>query len=143
MRSFLSFLFALLFTTFVHAAENVSVKDAWVRPPPPGASVVGAYLTLEAKQATTLMQVKSPAAEAVEVHTMSMDNGVMQMRKLPSLPLEAGKPVKLAPGGFHLMLINLKKPLKAGDIVPFDLSFSHGDHKTETVHVQAVVRTPN
>lgn len=143
MRFFLTLLLALTFTPLVHAAENVRVQDAWVRLPPPGASIVGAYLTLEAKQNTTLTSVESPAAETVEVHTMRMNNGVMQMRRLPSLPLDAGKPLKLEPGGLHLMLINLKKPLKAGDTVQFDLNFTQGKHQTERVRVQAVVRSPN
>jgi copper(I)-binding protein len=145
MRRILPFLFALTLTPLAHAADNVSVKDAWVRLPPPGAQIVGAYLTLEAKQATTLTGAQSPAAESVEVHTMRMNKGVMQMRQLPSLPLPAGKPVQLQPGGLHLMLINLKKPLKAGDTVQIDLNFSQGPakRKTETVRVQAVVRTPN
>ena len=73
---------------------------------------------------------------------MSMNKGVMQMRQLPSLPLEAGKPVKLAPGGLHLMLVNLKQPLKAGDSVQLDLNFSQGKGKTENIRVQAVVRAP-
>ena len=142
MRYFFIFLLALTATPLVHASENVNVKDAWVRLPPPGAEIGVAYLTLEAKQRTTLTSAKSPAAASVEVHTMSMNKGVMQMRQLPSLPLEAGKPVKLAPGGLHLMLVNLKQPLKAGDSVQLDLNFSPGKGKTENVRVQAVVRAP-
>jgi len=126
-----------------HAAENVSVKDAWVRLPPPGAEIVGAYLTLEAKQPMTLTGAKSPAAESVEMHTMSMNNGVMRMRQVPSIALEAGKPVKLKPGGLHLMLIKPKQPLKAGDIVQIDLSLSSSQGKTENIRVPAVVRKPD
>ncbi len=143
MRRLLPFLLALTLTHMAHAAENLSVKDAWVRLPPPGAEIVGAYLTLEAKQNMTLIGVKSPAAESVEMHTMSMNNGVMRMRQVPSIALQAGKPVKLEPGGLHLMLIKPKQPLKAGDIVQIDLSLSSSQGKSETIRVPAVVRKPN
>jgi len=143
MRRVFPLLLALALTHMAHAADNVSVKDAWVRLPPPGAKVVGAYLTLEAKQAMTLTGAKSPAAASVELHTMSMHDGVMQMRQLPSIALEAGKPVKLEPGGLHLMLIDLKQPLKAGDTVQIDLQLSPRKGKPQTLRVPAVVRTPN
>jgi copper(I)-binding protein len=143
MRRVLPFLLALTLTHMAHAAENVRVKDAWVRLPPPGAKIVGAYLTLEAKQPMTLTGAKSPAAGSVELHTMSMNNGVMQMRQIPSIALEPGKPVKLEPGGLHLMLIELKKPLKAGDIVQIDLDLSPRKGKRETLRVPAVVRAPD
>lgn len=142
MRRCSLFLFALTLAHFAHAAENVNVQDAWVRLPPPGAKVVGAYLSLEAKQATTLRSASTPAAKTVELHSMRMDQGVMQMRQLPSIQLEAGKPVKLEPGGLHLMLIDLKKPLKAGDTVQLNLNFSQKG-KTEKVRVSAVVRAPD
>ena len=142
MRRILALLLALSFSHWAHAAENVSAKDAWVRLPPPGAKIVGAYLTLEAKQPMTLTGAKTPAAGSVELHTMSMNNGVMQMRQVPSIALEPGKPVKLEPGGLHLMLIELKKPLKAGDIVQIDLDLSPRKGKHETLRVPAVVRAP-
>lgn len=143
MRRLILCLLALTFSQFALAAENVSVKDAWVRLPPPGAKVVGAYLTLEAKQPTTFSSASSPAAKAVELHSMRMDQGVMEMRQLPSIALEAGKPIKLEPGGLHMMLIDLKKPLKAGDTVQFDLRFKQGKGKAESVRVSAVVRAPD
>ena len=128
-----------------HAAEPaapsaaVLVKDAWVRLPPPGAEIGVVYLTLEAKQRTALISAQSPSAETVELHNMTMNKGVMEMRQLTTLPLQAGKPVKLEPGGLHLMLINLKKPLKLGDQVQLDLNFSGGKKTTETIRVQAAV----
>lgn len=140
MRHFLPLLLILLFSPHVDAAGSISVKDAWVRLPPPGAKIGVAYLTLEAKQHMVLTDAKSPAAETVELHNMTMNNGIMQMRHLATLPLEAGKPVKLEPGGLHLMLINLKKPLKIGDKIQLDLNFSHGKHSTGTLRVVAVVR---
>jgi copper(I)-binding protein len=138
MRKFLFLL--LLLAPLSQAANLAIVKDAWVRLPPPGADIAAAYLTLEAKQPLTLSGAKSPAAEAVELHSMSMKNGVMEMRHLPALELAPGKPVTLEPGGLHLMLINLKKPLKAGDKVRLVLSFKQEKHRAQTISVQAIVK---
>ena len=144
MRHILPFLLALTLSPWAHATQNISATDAWVRLPPPGAKVGAAYLTLQSKQRISLTGAKSPAAKTVELHSMRMDQGVMLMRHLPSLQIEAGQPLKLEPGGLHLMLIDLKKPLKAGDTVQFDLNFSQGlaegKGKTKSLRVQAVVR---
>ncbi len=138
MRKFL-FLLVLL-TSQAHAANFATVKDAWIRLPPPGADIAAAYLTLEAKRPLTLSGATSPAAEALELHSMSMKNGVMEMRHLPTLELEPGKLTTLEPSGLHLMLINLKKPLKAGDRVPLVLSFKQGKQVVETIKVLAIVK---
>ena len=112
-----------------HAADMATVTDAWVRLPPPGAQIAAAYLTLESKQALSLVSVTSPAAQAVEMHSMSMKNGVMEMRQLSVLEIAAGKPTKLEPGGLHLMLFDLKKPLKAGDQVKLALRFKQSKQR--------------
>ena len=140
MRKLALFFLSLIVMPISHAADIAKVSDAWVRLPPPGAQVAAAYLTLESKQALSLSNVTSPAAEAVEIHTMSMHGGMMEMRQLPALELEAGKPVKLEPGGLHLMLINLKKPLKEGDKVQFVLNFKQGKGVAGAVGVQATVK---
>lgn len=141
MRLILPFLLTFLFAPITNAAESISVKDAWVRLPPPGSQIGVAYLTLEPKLNMVLTSAKSPVAKTVELHNMSMNDGVMQMRHLEKLMLDAGKPVKLEPGGLHLMLIDLKKPLKIGDKVPLDLKFTHGKNSTGTLRVVAVVRS--
>lgn len=133
---------ALMLSAISHAADLAQVSDAWVRLPPPGAKIAAAYLTLETKQALSLSHITSPAADAVEIHSMSMQNGMMEMRQLPALALEAGKPVKLEPGGLHLMLINPKKPLKVGDKVQLVLNFKQGKRVVGTVGVQAIVKAP-
>jgi periplasmic copper chaperone A len=115
------FLSGLLFA--LNAMADVSVSDAWVRANVPGQSVGAAYLTLTSPQNSTLVYIETPAAGKVEIHSMSMTNNVMKMRKLEELPLKAGKAEKLAPGGFHLMLFDLKKPLKAGESAVFTLCF--------------------
>lgn len=112
---------SLLFT--LNAMADVTISDAWVRANVPGQSVGAAYMTLNSPQDSTLVYIESTAAGSVEIHSMSMNNNVMKMRKLEQLPLKAGKVEKLSPGGFHLMLFDLKKPLKIGDKAKFTLCF--------------------
>ena len=107
----------------LNAVADVAISDAWVRANVPGQSVGAAYMTLNSPQNSTLIYIETPAAGIVEIHSMSMTNNVMKMRKLEELPLKAGKVEKLAPGGFHLMLFDLKKSLKAGDKADFTLCF--------------------
>lgn len=116
-------LFATSLLFALNAMADVTVSDAWVRANVPGQSVGAAYMTLNSPQDSTLVYIESPVAGTVEIHSMTMNNNVMKMRKLEELPLKAGKAEKLAPGGFHLMLFDLAKPLKAGDKANFTLCF--------------------
>src|SRR5687768_10177132 len=103
------------------AYAQVTVNDAWVKATRPAQKVGAAYMTLESLKDATLVKVESPAAGTVEIHSMTMNDGVMKMRRLEDLPLPAGETVKLAPGGFHLMLFDLAKPMQAGETVQFTL----------------------
>lgn len=102
---------------------EITISEAWVRPSIPGQSVGAAYMTINSPQDSKMVYVETESAKKVEIHSMTMNNGVMKMRMMEELPLEAGKPAKLAPGGFHLMLFDLKSPLKVGDNVNFKLCF--------------------
>jgi copper(I)-binding protein len=103
--------------------DLVSITDAWVRPTNPGQDVGAAYMTFLSKQDMTLVNIESSATNSIEIHNMTMENGVMKMRLLENLHLKANEPYKLAPGGLHLMLFDLKKPLIAGEQVSFILHF--------------------
>lgn len=105
--------------------ELVSIKNAWVRPSNPGQEVGAAYMTFLSSQDTTLISVESDITNTIEIHSMSVENGVMKMRMLDTLELQAGKPYKLEPGGFHLMLFDLKKPLIKDNQVKFLLTFKN------------------
>ena len=117
------------------ATQTVAISDAWVRANAPGQSVGAAYMTLNSPKDSTLVFVESDAAESVQIHSMTMDNGVMKMRMLEELTIKANMPEKLAPGGFHLMLFDLKKPLKAGENINFRLCFKDkaGDIKDQHI----------
>jgi len=125
-----------------HAKDIVAVDNAWVRPTNPGQDVGAAYMTLTSTQDATLIKVESSATKSVEIHSMTMQNGVMKMRMLKNLALKAGEPYKLAPGGFHLMLFDLKKPLAVGDTVDFSLTFRDGTTEFKQ-QVNALVKAPD
>ena len=133
--------------TSAQAAENtVSITDAWVRATNPGQEVGAAYLTLLSAKDTTLTSVVSDVTKSVEIHNMTMQNGIMKMRMIDTLSLTAGKPYKLAPGGFHLMLFDLKKPLTVGEHVTFVLNFKNKSKvefkQSITVRVQSAAEAP-
>jgi copper(I)-binding protein len=107
-------------------AGDLVITQAWSRATPGGAKIGGAYLTIENKGSTPdrLIGGSADVAGKVEVHEMTMNNGVMTMRPLDKgLPIEPGKTVKLAPGGYHLMMFDLKSPLRQGEKLPVTLEF--------------------
>ena len=117
---------ALVATTFATLAADaaVEIKNAWARATVTGQMATGAFMTLTAKEGTTLVGVASPMAGVAQVHEMKMDAGVMKMAEVKGgLVLPAGKAVELKPGGYHLMLMDLKAPLMKDSTVPVTLMF--------------------
>src|SRR5258707_7833055 len=144
-----TFVFGALATAmlaFPVCAEDVKAGDlvitqAWSRATPGGAKIGGGYLTIENKGSAPdrLIGGSGDIAGKIEVHEMSMNDGVMTMRPLDKgLTIEPGKIVKLAPGGFHLMLFDLKAPLKQGDKVPITLEFEKAGKVTLSLDVQSL-----
>ncbi|MCA6110627.1 copper chaperone PCu(A)C [Bradyrhizobium cenepequi] len=127
-------------------AGDLVISQAWSRATPSGAKVAGGYLTIENKGSLPdrLVGVSGEVAGKLEVHEMTTENGVMRMRSLEKgLAIEPGKTVKLAPGGYHLMMFDLKNPLKQGDKVPVTLEFEKAGKVTVSLDVQAVgAQTP-
>ncbi len=120
--------------------QTVSVSGAWVRGTVTGQTATGVFLELKASEAAALLGVTSPAAKQAEVHEMVMEKDVMRMRAVSRLDLPAGKTVELKPGGYHIMLMGLAKPLKKGDIVPLTLKLEGRDKKSMMLEVKAEVR---
>lgn len=120
-------------------AGAISVTDAWVRATHPGQQTGAAYLSINSATAASLIKVESPAAAHAEIHSMEMQDGIMLMREMDALVLPANQNVSLAPGGNHIMLMNLKQPMIAGEKVPLKLSIKRGD-ETIQMDVQADVR---
>ncbi len=142
LSSFFLSLTLVISSTAASAADSVSIENAWVRPTTPGQDVGAAYMSFNSKQDVTLISVSSDATKSVEIHSMSMQNGVMNMRMLEKLAIKAGKPYKLEPGGFHLMLFDLKKPLAAGQYVNFELTFSAGNTEFKQ-SIRAPIKMPD
>ena len=114
---------SLVVASAAAAAQPVQVSNAWMRPTVPGQQATGAYMSLTAPKALTLVGISTPAAGIAEVHEMKMDGDVMKMREIPALALPAGKTVNLKPGGLHVMLMDLKQPFTKGNRVPMTLRF--------------------
>jgi periplasmic copper chaperone A len=127
----------VLSLTAAGAAEPVAVADAWIRATPPGATTAAAYLTLtNAGAADALVGAASPAARVAELHGNMQMNGMQHMHVAESIPLPTGTPVELAPGGLHVMLIDIVAPLAPGDRVPLTLRFASG----QELALEVVVR---
>jgi len=106
------------------AYADVTVSNAWIRGTVPGQRGTGAFMNLVSPTDAALVGASSPVAGVVEIHEMAMDGGVMRMRAIGNLALPAGKPVELKPGGYHVMLMDLKQPLKEGESVEVTLTFA-------------------
>jgi periplasmic copper chaperone A len=122
-------------------AGDLVITQAWSRATPNGAKIGAGYLTIENKGTTAdkLIGVNGDIAGKIELHEMSMNNGVMKMRPVDGgLTIDPGKTVKLAPNGYHLMIMDLKNPLKQGDKVPVTLSFEKAGKVAVTLDVQGI-----
>ena len=122
------------------ALADVTVKEAWVRGTIPGQKVTGAFMQLTSTADAALVDASSPSARFVEIHEMKKEGDVMKMRAIDKLALPAGRSVTLTPGGYHMMLFDLKAPLKAGDVVPLTLTFEDAAGKRSTAEVKATVK---
>ena len=135
---------ALLAATTAHA-QNLNVQNAWARATVQGQKATGAFMQITAPAATTLIGVSTPVAGMAEIHEMKMDGDVMRMRPLPKgLELPAGKAVQLKPGGYHLMLMDLKLPLQKDTTIPITLTLrdSKGVQSTQDLRVPVLSAAP-
>jgi hypothetical protein len=122
--------------------ELVKVDEAWIRPAVPGQTATGGFMKLTASKDLVLTGLSSPAAGTSELHEMAMEGDVMRMRAVSSIELPAGKTVALqtGPGNKHLMLMDLKRPLKVGDEVRLTLKLREpGAKKTFTQTIKVPV----
>ena len=126
-------------TSVVHAQE-VTIKEPWVRGTVRGQKATGAFMQLTATESASLVAVDSPVAGSVQIHEIKMENDVMKMRAISKLDLPAGKAVELKPGGYHMMLTDLKQTLNKGEAVPIRLRFEAKDKTFKTIEIKAQVR---
>lgn len=129
---------ALLLSGLAHA--QVTVQDPWVRATVPQQKATGVFMRLTAAQDMRLVGANSPAAGVTEVHEMKLVDNVMKMRAIPQLDLPAGQAVDLKPGGYHIMLMDLKQPVAQGAAVPLTLVFEGKDGQRQSQELQVPVR---
>jgi len=122
------------------ALAQVEVKDAWIRATVSQQKATGAFMRLTAAQNTRVVQVSTPVAGVAEIHEMSMDGNMMRMRAVTALDLPAGQTVELKPGGYHVMLMELKQTIKEGDVVPLTLVLEGSDGKRTSLEVKVPAR---
>lgn len=122
------------------ALAQTTVTDLWVRGTVAQQKTTGAFMQLQSAQGGKLLSAASPAAGLVEIHEMKMEGSVMKMAAVSGVDLPAGQTVALKPGGYHVMLMDLKQPLKAGDTVPLTLTIEGKDGKKETLELKAPVK---
>lgn len=121
-------------------ALEVAVSDAWTRASAPGQTVAGVYFDIESDVDAKLVGVETVLTDVAELHYMKMEDGVMRMRSLPEVALPAGETVKFAPGGLHVMLFELKRPLQAGDAFGLSLLVEDDSGQPTRVDVNVEVR---
>ncbi len=133
------FIAAALLASFAAQAQ-VKVADPWVRATVAPQKATGAFMQLTSEQAVKVVAASSPVAAVVAIHEMEMDDGVMKMRAVDALALPAGQAVALKPGSYHVMLMGLKAPIKAGETVPLTLTVEGADGKRTAVEIKAEAR---
>ncbi len=129
----------LTITASAWAQTTVKVEDAWVRGTVSTQKVSGAFMRLTPSANARLVSVSSPVAGMVEIHEMAMENDIMRMRQVPGLTLAAGRTLELKPGGYHVMLMDLKQQLKGGESVLITLVFEDEAKKRFTQDIKAPV----
>jgi periplasmic copper chaperone A len=143
LRSLFMFAAILVVGNFAHAQEytvkDLRIEHPYARSTVPNQPAGAAYLSIEnkGKNADKLIAASSPVAKSVEIHTMSMEGNVMKMREVPNIELKPSAKLVMTPGnGYHLMLLGLRQPLKAGDTFPLTLSFEKAGKSEVSVVVE-------
>ena len=122
-------------------AQTVAVTDVWARATVPGQRATGAFMKITAKDGARLVGATSPVAGVTEIHEMKMDKDVMKMAAIAALDLPAGKTVELRPGGYHVMLMDLKQALPKDSTVPLTLQFVDAKGKPSQMEIKVPVST--
>jgi copper(I)-binding protein len=109
-----------------YVLKSLKIDQPFARATPPGAKTGGVFFTVENRGdiGDTLIRASSPIAGAIELHQMAVDAGIMKMRAIPAVEVKPGGKLELKPGGYHLMLFDLKQPLQKGDKFPLTLTFA-------------------
>ncbi|WP_257285392.1 copper chaperone PCu(A)C [Endozoicomonas sp. SESOKO1] len=125
-----------------HAKPELQLMNASARATRPGMSSSAAYMTIfnGTHEAVQIGSLSSPVARKTELHTTEMDNGMMKMRRVDNITIKPGDKLELKPGGYHVMLMGLKKPIANNSEVPVTIIFSNGDTKTVVAHAKDEIK---
>ncbi|WP_419537023.1 copper chaperone PCu(A)C [Endozoicomonas sp.] len=125
-----------------HSKQELQLLNASARATKPGMSSSAAYMTIQngTDKAVQIRSLTSPVAKKTELHTTEMNNGMMKMRRVDNLTINPGDEVELKPGGYHVMLMGLKKPIATNSKVPVTITFSNGDKKTVVAHAMDEIK---
>jgi copper(I)-binding protein len=123
-----------------YTLKNLRINHPYARATPAGARVGGVYFTIDngGNESDRLVRVETPVAGAAEIHSMTMDGNVMRMRQIAALDIPAHSKATFSPGGYHVMLVNLKWPLAAGEMIPLRLTFE----KSGTIEIAVLIEAP-
>lgn len=146
MKKISLFAASLLFSAgvFAGAADNVSVQDPYVRLAPPNAPATGAFMVIKnnGDKDVKVLKASNTASNVTELHAHLNEGGVMKMRPVQAIDIKAHGEAVLKPGGLHVMLIDLKAPMKEGDVVPITLTFDDGSNKQVDAKVVRPMAAP-
>ena len=131
---------AMALTAHAQRSVDVDVKSAWARPTVAGQMGTGAFMHLTSRDGARIVGASSDVAGVVEIHEMAMEGNVMRMRPIRSLDLPPGSTVELKPGGHHMMLMDLKRPLATGEKIKVELRLETRDKKLVTQPVEIEIR---
>ena len=135
---------ALVFLMAAFAAHaEVMIKNPWVRATVPHQMATGAFFQIQSSADMRVVSVQTSVAGVAEIHEMKMENNLMKMRAVEHLDLAAGKMLEFKPGGYHLMLMDLKKQIKVGDVIPLTLVLEGKDKKRESHEIKLKARALN
>lgn len=138
-RQHLLALLVMLGTSMPAWAAGLEIAHAWAPATVPGQQVAAAYMQLRSPVDARLVGIQSDVAGTVQMHSMATQANVMRMREVPEVDLPAGKTIAFAPGGLHIMLTDLKHPLKAGESIRLKLMLERADHHKQSVAVSIPV----
>ena len=139
-RCAMAVVLAISLTADAQRNADVEVKSAWARPTVAGQMGTGAFMNLTSKEGARIVGASSEVAGVVEIHEMAMEGNVMRMRPIRSLDLPPDSTVELKPGGHHMMLMDLKRPLAAGEKIKVELRLETRDKKLVTQPIEIEVR---
>lgn len=127
----------LMLLVSITALADIQFHSGWARLLPPGVTTTAGYMVLSSSVQDRLISASSPAASMVEIHQSEMKDGMMSMHEVDAIDLNAGEKLHMSPGGYHLMIMGLSKPLNAGSVLPIELQFEKAGSVTVELSVEA------